>query len=179
MGEKAIRCSVLDEQVDNIMKSLALDPAWKERIIAKISAISEHDQILKERRRVSDKLRRLAKAYIDGLIEEGEYEIQRRLLQDNLEALVSPEIDDALHAGELLKSLGLIWEKATLSEKHKLLTSILYAVYIDLLATRSIVGLLPKPPFYSLFESLRRRSDSKLIIFNLEQLRSIASRGED
>jgi len=77
------------------MKSLALDPAWKERIIAKISAISEYDQILKERRRVSDKLRRLTKAYIDGLIEEGEYEIQRRLLQDNLEALVSPEIDDA------------------------------------------------------------------------------------
>jgi hypothetical protein len=51
------------------------------------------------------------------------------------------------------------------------------AVYIDLLATRSIVGLLPKPPFYSLFESLRQRSDSKLI-FNPEQLRNVASQGE-
>ena len=40
------------------------------------------------------------------------------------------------------------------------------AVYIDLIASRSIVGWLPKPAFYSLFESLRQKPDSKVIVFN-------------
>ncbi len=43
------------------------------------------------------------------------------------------------------------------------------AVYIDLIASRSIVGWLPKPAFYSLFESLRQKPDSKVIVFNPEE----------
>ena len=42
----------------------------------------------------------------------------------------------------------------------------LNAVYVDLLTTRRIVGLLPKPAFYRLFESLKRKPHSKVIIFN-------------
>lgn len=42
------------------------------------------------------------------------------------------------------------------------------AVYIDLLTTRSVVGLLPKPAFYGLFESLRQTPDSRVIVFNPE-----------
>ena len=40
------------------------------------------------------------------------------------------------------------------------------AVYVDLLATRSIVGLLPKPAFYSLLESLKQRPNSNVTVFN-------------
>ena len=103
---------------------------------------------------------------MDGLIEEGEYDVQRRLLQGSIEALVIPEVDATLHAGELLESLGSIWGKATLEERHRLLSRMLDAVYIDLLTNRSIIGLLPKPAFYSLFESLRQMPDSNVIIFN-------------
>jgi len=81
----------------------------------------------------------------------GEYNVQRKLLQDNLDSLVIPQADAAINAGELLESLGLIWEKATLEEKHRLLIGMLEAVYIDLAASRSIVGIQPKPPFYPLF----------------------------
>lgn len=62
--------------------------------------------------------------------------------------------------------LGLIWEKATLGEKHRLLTGMLEAVYVDLAASRSIVGIQPKPPFYPLFESLKCKPDNKVIVFN-------------
>ena len=154
VGEKAIRCTIIDDQIDTIIRSLVLEPLWEERIIAKLSTISEHDRVLSERKRISDKLHRLAKTYVDGLIKESEYDVQRKLLQDSLQALVVPEIDAALNAGAILENLSNIWEEATLEEKHKLLTTMLDAVYVDLLTSRSVVGLLPKPAFYALFEAL-------------------------
>jgi len=166
MGEKAIKCSVIDEQMDAVIEAIVLEPSWKEKIVAKIAAISEHDRVLKERKHITEKLRRLAKAYVDGLVEEREYNLQRKLLQDNLGALVVPEMDATIKAGELIENLGNIWKESTPEEKHKLLTIMLDAVYVDLLSSRSIVGLLPKPAFYRLFESLKQKPDSKVTIFN-------------
>ena len=75
-------------------------------------------------------------------------------------------MDATIKAGELIENLGSIWHEAMLEEKHKLLTIMLDAVYVDLLNNRSIVGILPKPAFYRLFESLKQKPDSKVIIFN-------------
>lgn len=77
-----------------------------------------------------------------------------------------PEMDATIKAGELIENLGNIWKESTPEEKHKLLTIMLDAVYVDLLNSRSIVGLLPKPAFYRLFESLKQKPDSKVIIFD-------------
>lgn len=44
------------------------------------------------------------------------------------------------------------------------------AVYIDLWATRSVVGIQPKPSFYPLFRSLKQDENSKVIIFDPSQL---------
>jgi site-specific DNA recombinase len=109
VGDKAIRCRVIDEQMEAIIEAIVLEPSWKEKIIAKIAAISEHDQILKERKLITEKLRRLSKVYIDGLIEEKEYNLQRKLLEDTLETLVVPEMDATIKAGELIENLGSIF----------------------------------------------------------------------
>jgi len=76
-----------------------------------------------------------------------------------------PENDATISAGEILENLGFIWEKATLEEKHGLLRTTLEAVYVDLAASRSIVGIQPKAPFYPLFDSLKRVPENKVIIF--------------
>lgn len=162
---KSIQCDLIDIQVDNIIKSLTLEPAWRERIIEKISIVSEREGIIKQRKQTEEKLRRLGRAYYDGAIGEEEYNIQLKLLQDALGSLVIPEEDAVLRAGELLESLGLIWDKATNEEKHRLLSGMIEAVYIDLAASRSIVGIQPKPPFYNLFQSLKYVPDNKVIIF--------------
>jgi len=164
-GGKAIRCSAIDEQVDSIIRSLTLEPTWRERIIEKISTVSERESVLKQRKQTEERLRRLGKSYIDGVIDDGKYNVQRKLLQDALDSLVIPEADVALRAGELLESLGLIWDKATDEEKHRLLSGMIEAIYIDLVASRSIVGIQPKPPFYNLFESVRHMPNNKVIIF--------------
>jgi site-specific DNA recombinase len=162
---RTISCRTIDGQMESIVKSLVLEPAWRQRIIEKLAGLSERESILKQRRQAEERLRRLGRSYIDGVIDDGEYNVQRKLLQDVLDSLVVPEEDAAVRAGEFLESLGLVWEKATLEEKHKLLNGMLDAVYIDLEASRSIVGLQPKPPFYHLFDSLKQYPDSKVTIF--------------
>jgi site-specific DNA recombinase len=163
---KAVRCAVIDRQIDRIIQSLVLEPSWRESIISRVSTLSEHEYILKQRKQIQEKKRRLGKTYLDGVIGDGEYNVQRKLLQDNLDSLVIPEHDATMNAGELLESLSLIWQNATLEEKHKLLSGMLEAVCIDLAANRSIVGIQPKPPFYPLFESLKRNPDNKVITYN-------------
>jgi site-specific DNA recombinase len=131
-----------------------------------VSTLSEHEHILKQRKQILEKLRILGKTYLDGVIEDGEYNVQRKLLQNNLDSLIIPEADVAFNAGEILEILGLIWQKATLEEKHKLLSGMLEAVYVDLAASRSIVGIQPKPPFYPLFEALKRNAEARVTLFN-------------
>jgi len=162
---KTISCRIVDSQMDDIIKSLVLIPSWRDRIIDKLSTVSERESILKQRKQIEGKLRRLARAYIDGLVDDGDYDVQRNLLQDALDSLVLPETDAALNAGEFLESLGLIWDKATLEEKHKLLAGMLEAVYVDMAAMRSIVGIQPKPPFYPLFDSLENQPGNKVTVF--------------
>ena len=70
-----------------------------------------------------------------------------------------------MNAGELLESLGLIWHKATSEEKHRLLAGMLEAIYIDPIASRSIVGLQPKPAFRALFELLRQNPESNVTAY--------------
>jgi len=121
--------------------------------------------MLRQREVIETKLRRLGKTFIDGLIEEGEYNVQRTLLQNALNSMIIPEANAALKAGEQLENLGALWEVATLEEKHTLLSGMLEAVYVDLAASRSIVGIQPKAPFYPLFESLKNQANNKIIVF--------------
>jgi len=162
---KAIRCNVIDDQMDAVICSLTLESSWRERIMAKMTTISEHDRVDKKRRLIAEKLRRLGKAYVDGVVGDGEYGVQRTLLTDALNALVLPETDATLTAGEILENLGFVWGKATLEEKHKLLSNMLEAVFVDLAASRAIVGIQPKAPFYPLFDSLKKMPDNKVMIF--------------
>ena len=100
---KAIRCNVIDTQIEDIVKCLVLEPSWGERIISKLSTLSEHERLLKQRKQTNERLRRLAKAYMDGVVDDGEYDVQRKLLQDILDSLVIPETDAALNAGNSLR----------------------------------------------------------------------------
>ena len=162
---KTISSKVIDTQLENIIKSLTLDPAWRQRVIEKLSKISERESILAQRKQAEEKLKRLGRSYIDGVIDDGEYHVQLKVIQAALESLVIPGTDAAVRAGEFLEGLGRIWDTATLEEKHKLLANMLDAVYVDIGASRAIVGLQPKPTFYHLFEILKKDPDSKVTIF--------------
>lgn len=115
---KAISTKPIDEQMDLLVRSIVLDPNWRRNILTKVASLSEHERLMKERERSNDRLRRLGKAFVDGLVDEADYTIQKKMLQDRLEAMVIPVADAAFDAGEKLESLGSVWLGASLEGKH-------------------------------------------------------------
>jgi site-specific DNA recombinase len=113
-----ITCHIPDEQIGKLIKAIELGPKWFEEVLAIISLKDEVERIKITRQDVIEKLRRMAKAYIDGLFPDQEYNRQKRLLELQLESLVVPEVDAAREAGKLIIDLPQLWTKANVLEKR-------------------------------------------------------------
>ena len=148
-----------------MFSSIVLPDDWQRRVLAKIVHQDETARIIGERERVKEKLRRLGKAFVDGLFDEIEYHRQKKSLEWELESLLIPEVDAAKEAGRLLADMPRLWAGATLQERYQLLTVILDAVYINMKDRKSIVSVKLKPVFQAVLgaTSLDRVSDVALV----------------
>ena len=159
VGESSVPCKVIDQQVEGIVTSMRLEPNWRETIIQRVVALSERERITSERRQAQDRLKRLGRAYVDGLIAERAYEAERKQLEMRLASHVIPEVDVAVEAGALLEQIHELWREAPVGERHDLLAGMIDAVYVDI-PSRKVVGITPKGPFTEAFRSL----DGTLIV---------------
>ena len=87
----------------------------------------------------------------------------RRLKE--LESLIIPEVKASEKAGNLIRDLHLLWSLANLSERRRLLISMLDAVYIDT-KHKLAVAIKPKPPFKPVFQVAATREGSGINIIN-------------
>ena len=78
--------------------------------------------------------------------------------------MVIPGVDSAKEAGELMEDLPALWEEATVSERRRLLLTMLDAVYVDTVDTKAIVAVRPKPAFQALFEIATTRKGSDVTL---------------
>jgi site-specific DNA recombinase len=147
-----VRCEVLDEQVGEIIESIKLDPSWERRMAGIVDTLDQRAQVEAERQTLEQRLRRLAKAYVDGYVDEEDYEFQQRVLKSQLDSLVIPEERSTLQAGQLLENLPLLWSKANLEERHTILNGFLDCVYVDITKPARLVGIRPKPQFVELLK---------------------------
>lgn len=161
-----IACEVIDKQIIELVSAIELKSSWLEEVLSVISLKDEVDRVAKEREQVTVKLKRMAKAYIDGLISDEEYNRQRKLHELALESLVVPDYNASEEAGKLIMNLPALWSKATLSEQRKLLLTMLDAVYIDFKKSKSIIAVKPKPPFKPIFQVAVSKKGSKIRILN-------------
>ncbi len=158
----SVACDIPDEQVGRIVTALELPSDWLERTLELISEQDEVTRVREEGKRAKERLRRLGRVYLDGLFPEGEYRRQKQLLDTQLESLVIPEIDATEEAGRLLTQLPELWDRATLGERHELLTRMLDGVYVDMKGSRSVVAIKPKPAFRPLFRIATMRTESRV-----------------
>jgi site-specific DNA recombinase len=124
----SIACNVADDQISRIARAIELGPKWLEEVLAIVSLQDEVHRVKEERLRVEEKLRRMARAYMDNLFPDEEYHRQKRLLEMELESLAVPQANAAEEAGKLIKDLPKLWEEANLAERRKLLLTMLDAV---------------------------------------------------
>ena len=71
---KMVHTDVMDDQVAKIVESIKLDPSWERHMAGIINELDQRAQIESERHSLEQRLRRLGKAYVVGLLEEEEYE---------------------------------------------------------------------------------------------------------
>ena len=165
-GGGSVTCPTLDQQISELIAAIELGPRWLQEVLTIISLKDEVGQVRKRRQAVQEKLRRMAKAYIDGVFPDEEYHRQKKLLEMDLESLVVPAADAAEQAGKLLLNLKQLWAGANLEERRELLLSMLDAVYVDAKKTKSIVAIRPKPPFKPAFQVAASRAGSDIRILN-------------
>ncbi len=149
-----------------IISAIELGPAWQEQILAIISVKDEVERVEEERKKVQDKLKRLGKAFVDGVYDEADYQRQRRLLELQMESLVVPEADAAEEAGNLIQQLPALWNGATVGERRQLLLTMIDGVYVDAKEDRAIVALKPKPAFKALFQIATTKEGSGVVLYN-------------
>ena len=159
-------CHVPDEQMGRIMEAIELGPKWLEEVLAIISLKDEVERVKEERGKAEEKLRRMARAYVDGLFPDGEYHRQKRLLEMELESLVVPQASAAEEAGKLIQDLPRLWDGANQEERRKLLLTMLDAVYVDAKQEKRIVAIKPKPPFRPVFQVAATKEGSGVILLN-------------
>ena len=165
-GGGSITCPVVDEQISKLIEAIELGPQWLEEVLSIISLKDEVDQVKKKRQAVQEKLRRMAKAYVDGVFPDEEYHRQKKLLEMELESLVIPQANAAEEAGKLIMDLPRLWANANQEERRKLLLTMLDAVYVDAKKAKSIVAIKPKPPFKPVFQVAASRKESNIRILN-------------
>ena len=142
------------------MESIELGPRWEEEVLSIISVKDEVEKIREKRQKAQERLRRLGRAYVDGLYDDVEYRRQKRTLEMALESLVVPEADAADEAGRLIERLPELWAEANEEERRKLLLTMLDKVYVDTREERRIVAVRPKAPFKAVFQVATTRAGS-------------------
>ena len=162
----SINCKAIDAQVITLVSAIELGPQWQEEVLAIISLKDEVERVQIEREQTQSRLRRMAKAYVDGLFPDEEYHRQKKLMEMEMESLSVPAADAAEEAGKLIMNLRELWARATAEEQRRLLLSILEAVYIDAKHTKSIIAVRPKPPFRPIFQVALSRANSQIKLIN-------------
>ena len=159
----SISCEMADEQIGKIVEAVELGPRWEEEVLSIVSSRDEAQSIREKRQKVQERLRRLGKAYVDGVYDDDEYKRQKRACELELESLVLPEADSAAEAGRLISQLPKLWSRANLEERRKLLLTMLDAVYVDS-KENMIVAIKPKAPFKPVFEVATTREGSEVAL---------------
>jgi hypothetical protein len=159
-------CEIPDGQMDQIIRAIALPDSWQDRMLAQLHLEDEVKRVEEERKQAEQRLKRLGQVYLDGLKPHEEYLREKRQLEDRLQSLVVPGVNAAQEAGKLLESLRTLWAEADLSERRKILLTMLEAVYVDPVEERSVVAFRPKPAFQSLFQMAATKEGSGVALIN-------------
>ena len=106
-------------QIGKIVEAIELGPKWEEEILSIISVGDEVERVKGRRKKALEKLKRLGRAYVDGVYDDMEYRRQKQLLDAELESLVAPEADAATEADQLIEKFPELWAWASFEDRRR------------------------------------------------------------
>ncbi len=150
---RSVRTNLLDVQIGELIACLVLPEDWRGHVLELVESEDRQADVERERARLTEKLRRLQRAYFEVEIDEATYRRELAESQARLDALVIPEAPDVVAAGQFLENLALVWTEATQAERHELLGVLLERVFVDVAGSR-LVCVEPDPSFIVLFRQV-------------------------
>ncbi len=152
------------------MEAIVLPESRMDRVLAWVHMKDEVERVRKKRAQTEQRLKRLWRAYVDGLLAETDYLREKQALQDRMASLVVQGLSETEAAGRLLEDLPRLWQGASLNEKRKILLALLAAVYVDTLEEKGVVAIKSQPAFRPLLEILTLRPECGIILVVQPQL---------
>ena len=76
----SIPCDVPDKQVGRIVQAIVLPEAWMDRVLAHIHLADDVERVRHERTQTEQRLKRLGRAYVDGLYDDDGYRREKHSL---------------------------------------------------------------------------------------------------
>jgi site-specific DNA recombinase len=147
----SIHAAIADEQVGRIMQAFRLPENWQESIKKISSGDEERQKILADKKRLEERLRRVAELYEDGALTRVEYEKRRIVVMKEIDTLVLPDIDNMLGRGVQVETFREIWPLASPEEQREICRLMLQSVVINL-KEKHIVSVTPNPEFLWFFK---------------------------
>jgi hypothetical protein len=152
-SHRGFRAEMIDARASLLVYSLTLPSDWLKRARDRIATSGPS---LKARREsLDERRRRLGRAYVDG---DAEYQRELSVIDDELAAHDAKPVDETSEAAALLHNLGDLWREANISERSRILSALLEAIYID--EAGRIVGVAPKVAMVPLFAAIATRPET-------------------
>jgi DNA invertase Pin-like site-specific DNA recombinase len=169
-GGGSVQCDVADDQVGMLVQAITLNTDWIDQVMTLINLQDQVDHVRDHRQLLEERLRRLARAYVDNLYSETDYQREKRYIEMEMESLVVPEADAAQNAGRLIEHLSTLWDEAKMEERRNLLLTMLDGIYFDTKEEKSIVAIKPKPAFMPIFQVAVTREGSDVVLLREDPL---------
>jgi len=138
--------------VDRLFATLELPPLWRERVLELVEEQGSRVDIERERRRLEEKIARVRRGFVDGVLDEAM--AKKAIQQAEAELARLPKGNAAaVQAGQVLVDIRELWPHMTAEEKRDLVRLVLGEVTVDLREAEA-KDVLPKPAFAPLFRLL-------------------------
>jgi hypothetical protein len=145
-----LREDALENQVEQIIRRLRLPTAWQDRVIQLYSSKDEREKILREQKRLREKLRRLQSSFHEVEISQQEYRREKARTERKLASLYLPQQSRLGEITSLVESLAASWDHANAEERRDLIRLVFDGIYCDPADGRLAV-VQPNPDFIVLF----------------------------
>lgn len=128
--QKRVNAEVIEAQVEEIIASMKLPPAWQDRSALLAQATPEVERLEERRRMLQAKRQRLKKLYLREDLTEKQYERQVKQLQRELQSVRNQQATIDEHYREMVTDFEGLWERLTVVERKRIVQVMAKAVYV-------------------------------------------------
>ena len=144
--------AMIDHQIEQIMRPVALPADWKERALELANAENNVLDLQSERISLERKRRRIIELYKEDMIDRVEFERELGALDNRLKTVSPADVQFAEVTIADFEKIQSFWDKAVPGERASLLTSFAEKLYVDF-ATGQLLEIVPKSGFRYVLEA--------------------------